>query len=325
MIYPVEELQNRINIYISEIPIIRPPAELYKPIEYVMSIGGKRVRPILLLLAYNLFDDDLSVALPPAAGIEIFHNYTLLHDDLMDRADMRRGKKTVHRVWNDNTAILSGDAMFVIAYQYIVKVPTFHLKEILELFSVTAREICEGQQYDVDFEARNDVQAEEYIEMIRLKTAVLLAVSLKMGGILGGASSMDADLLYEFGIHIGLAFQLKDDYLDVYGDPAVFGKNTGGDILCNKKTYMLIRALEEANKEQLAALTFWLNATDYKPIEKIKNVTNLYNQIGVKVCCEEKMKEYYDAALSVLDKISVEKTKKAELINMVHNLMYREI
>lgn len=325
MIYPVEELQSKINTYISEIPIVRPPVELYEPIKYVMGIGGKRVRPVLLLLAYNLFNSDLSIAMPPAAGIEIFHNYTLLHDDLMDRADMRRGKKTVHRVWNDNTAILSGDAMFVLAYHYIAQVPPAYLKEILELFTITAREICEGQQYDVDFEGRNDVKAEEYLEMIRLKTAVLLAVSLKIGAILGGASPTDANLLYDFGIHIGLAFQLKDDYLDVYGDPDVFGKNTGGDILCNKKTYMLIKALEEADKKQLAELIFWLDATSYEPKEKIAKVTELYNQIGIKRCCEEKMKEYYDAALSILDKVSIEKSKKAEITNMVHNLMYREI
>lgn len=323
--YSVEQLQEKINTYLSQTSIVRPPVELYKPIEYVMGVGGKRVRPVLLLLAYNLFKDEMSTALPPAAGIEIFHNYTLLHDDLMDRADMRRGRKTVHRVWNDNTAILSGDAMFVLAYQYMAQVPVDYLKEVMDLFTATALEICEGQQYDVDFESRNDVKAEEYLEMIRLKTAVLLAVSLKIGAILGGASSKDASLLYDFGIHVGLAFQLKDDYLDVYGDPAVFGKNIGGDILCNKKTYMLIKALEEADEKQLAELTHWLNAADYTPGEKIEQVTALYNQIGVKTICENKMQEYYTKALDALELVSIEKTKKTELTNMVHSLMYREI
>ncbi|NDV65615.1 polyprenyl synthetase family protein [Bacteroides sp. 224] len=323
--YTIKELQNEINTYIADIKLVHPPVELYNPIDYIMSMGGKRVRPVLMLLAYNLYKENLAEVLPPAAGVEIFHNYTLLHDDLMDKADMRRGKKTVHLVWNDNAAILSGDVMFVIANQYIAKTPIPYLKEILDLFNTTAVEVCEGQQYDVDFEKRSDVAATEYLEMIRLKTAVLLACGLKMGAILGDASPKDAQLLYDFGIHLGLAFQLKDDYLDVYGDSQVFGKNIGGDILCNKKTYMLIKALEEANEQQRAELNQWLNAVSYNPQEKIRSVTALYEQIGVKNICEAKMQEYYSKAIEFLDEVSVSDNNKNELRKLVHELMYREI
>jgi geranylgeranyl diphosphate synthase type II len=287
-------------------------------------MGGKRIRPALMLMAYNLYKEDVSAVLDPAAGIEIFHNYTLLHDDLMDRADMRRGKKTVHKEWNDNTAILSGDAMLILAYQYIAKAPSTYLKEMLDLFGMTALEVCEGQQYDVDFEQRDHVTEQDYLEMIRLKTAVLLAAALKMGAIQGGASQRDAGLLYDFGIHIGLAFQLKDDFLDVYGDPAVFGKHIGGDILCNKKTYMMIKALELSDDRQRAELNKWMRATTFNPEDKISAVVHVYNEVGIKTRCENKIREYYDNAMRSLDEVSVEKEKKNELINLVHGLMYRK-
>ena len=322
--YTTAQLQEKINNYIAEIPFVKEPVELYKPIEYVMLMGGKRVRPVLMLLAYNLFNEDISLSLAPASGIEIFHNYTLLHDDLMDRANMRRGKETVHKVWGDNTAILSGDAMFVLACQYIAKTPAFCLKEVLDLFNHTALEVCEGQQYDVDFEKRDDVTADEYIEMIRLKTAVLLAAAVKIGAFLGNASAKDAELLYKFGINIGLAFQLKDDYLDVYGDPVVFGKNLGGDILCNKKTFMLIKAFELADEKQIKNLNFWINKLNFESEEKIKAVTDLYNEIGVKEVCENKMAEYYNGAIEVLDKVSVDEYRKNELKKLVQELMYRQ-
>lgn len=233
--YTASQLLDKINSHISDIRFTRTPAGLYDPIKYVLSMGGKRIRPVLMLMAYNLYKEDVSSIYDPATAIEVYHNYTLLHDDLMDRADMRRGKTTVHKVWNDNTAILSGDAMLVLAYQYMAASSSEHLKEVMDLFSLTALEICEGQQMDMNFESREDVKEEEYLEMIRLKTAVLLAASLKIGAILGGASPEDAENLYDFGMQIGVAFQLQDDLLDVYGDPAVFGKNIGGDILCNKK------------------------------------------------------------------------------------------
>ena len=236
------QLLDDVNSYISKLQYNRTPKGLYDPIEYVLSLGGKRIRPVLMLMAYNLYKDDVSTVMSQAVALETYHNYTLLHDDLMDRSDMRRGKATVHKVWNENTAILSGDAMLVLAYQFLTRNTPAHLDEILGLFSQTALEICEGQQFDMEFETRENVTADEYIEMIRLKTAVLLAASLKIGAILAGASTADADALYTFGMQIGIAFQLKDDFLDVYGNPELFGKNIGGDILCNKKTFMLIKA-----------------------------------------------------------------------------------
>ena len=294
-------------------------------------------------MACNLYKEDVEDAVKPALGLEVFHNFTLLHDDLMDRADKRRGKETVHKVWNDNTAILSGDAMLVLAYQFMAQCPAEHLKAVMDLFSLTALEICEGQQMDMefeqryqsdgqvvrqkgmDFEQRSDVKEEEYLEMIRLKTSVLLAASLKIGALLGGASAEDAERLYDFGMNMGVAFQLKDDLLDVYGDTAVFGKNIGGDILCNKKTYMLIKALEHADKEQAAQLKHWITVTDFDPAEKIEAVTGLYNRIGVKLLCENKMSEYNNKALESLAAVNVTAERKRELDKLIKELMYREV
>ena len=248
----------------------RTPQGLYDPVSYTLSMGGKRIRPVLMLMSYNLYQEEVTRLYGPATGIEVYHNYTLLHDDLMDRADRRRGKETVHKVWNDNTAILSGDAMLVLAYQFMAQCPADYLKEVMDLFSLTALEICEGQQMDMDFELRKDVKEEEYLEMIRLKTAVLLATSLKIGARLGGSSLEDAERLYDFGMNLGVAFQLKDDLLDVYGDTAVFGKNIGGDILCNKKTYLLIKAFEHADEGQLGQLNAWVDAQSFDPAEKLR-------------------------------------------------------
>lgn len=323
--YTAFQLLDKINSHISDIRFTRTPAGLYDPIKYVLSMGGKRIRPVLMLMAYNLYKEDVSSIYDPATAIEVYHNYTLLHDDLMDRADMRRGKTTVHKVWNDNTAILSGDAMLVLAYQYMAASSSEHLKEVMDLFSLTALEICEGQQMDMNFESREDVKEEEYLEMIRLKTAVLLAASLKIGAILGGASPEDAENLYDFGMQIGVAFQLQDDLLDVYGDPAVFGKNIGGDILCNKKTYMLIKALERADRDQLEGLNHWLSTTSFCPEEKISAVTELYTQIGIKAVCENKMREYYTRAMTSLGAVSVIEDKTSELKKLMKHLMYREM
>ena len=295
--FTASQLLDKINNHLSEIQITRTPEGLYVPIEYILSLGGKRIRPVLMLMAYNLYTEDASSIYDPATGSEGYHNHTLLHDDLMDRSDMRRGKPTVHKVWNDNTAILSGDTMLILAFRYVAGCAPEHLKEVIDLFSLTASEICEGQQMDMEFERRSDVREEEYIEMIRLKTAVLLAAGLKIGAILGGASAEDAEKLYDFGVQIGIAFQLQDDLLDVYGDSAVFGKKIGGDILCNKKTYMLIKALERADKAQLSVLNDWLAAESFSPEEKIAAVTALYNQIGIKAICENKMREYYTRAM----------------------------
>lgn len=302
----------------------KEPRGLYEPIGYVLAMGGKRIRPALTLMACDLFDNNLQQALNTAIGIEIFHNFTLLHDDIMDKADVRRGQPTVHRKWNDNTAILSGDVMQIAAYQYVTKTPSHCLQEVLDLFSTTAAEICEGQQYDVDFESRDDVKADEYLEMIRLKTAVLLGCALKCGALIGRASESDAQNLYEFGINIGLAFQLKDDLLDVYGDEATFGKKIGGDILCNKKTYLLIHALKNASGVDALELQRWISCRDEQSADaKIMAVTSLYDKLGVKQICEDKMQYFYDMAIANLDHLSVNINKKQELRILARNLMRR--
>lgn len=323
--FTASQLLDKINDHISEIQYTRTPKGLYAPVEYVLSLGGKRIRPVLMLMAYNLYREDVSTIYGPATGIEVYHNYTLLHDDLMDKADVRRGKPTVHKVWNDNTAILSGDAMLVLAYQHMTAASPEYLKEVMELFSLTALEICEGQQLDMEFELRNDVTEEEYIEMIRLKTAVLLAASLKIGAILAGASAEDAQNLYNFGMQVGVAFQLQDDLLDVYGDPEVFGKKIGGDILCNKKTYMLIKALARADEAQRAELNRWIEKEDYEPSEKINAVTEIYNQLNIRGVCESKMREYYTLAMDNIEAVAIAEEKKRELKNFMKLLMYREM
>ena len=317
------EITELVSAEIEKLDWTKKPAGLYEPIAYVLALGGKRIRPALTLMACELFSNDLKPAIAPAMGIEVFHNFTLLHDDIMDRADIRRGRPTVHKKWNDNTAILSGDVMQISAYQLIAEIPVNCLKPVLDLFSKTAMEICEGQQYDVDFESRDEVEADEYLEMIRLKTAVLLACALKTGAIIGGANAVDAQQLYDFGINIGLAFQLKDDLLDVYGDEATFGKKIGGDILCNKKTYLLIHAIKLASGENLTELNGWLKKNDAQPEEKIKSVTNLYNSLGVKKICEDKMSFFYEKAIANLEKVRVEDNKKQELRKLAEKLMSR--
>ena len=302
---------------------VETPDNLYNPIRYILSLGGKKIRPALVLLSCNVFSDDLDAALAPALGIEIFHNFTLMHDDLMDRSDMRRGNLTVHKKWNDNTAILSGDAMLALAYQYISKCKPDLLPDVLNLFSTTAREVCEGQQYDMDFEPRSDVSENEYLEMIRLKTAVLLGCALKLGAIIGNANSEDAQNLYDFGINLGLAFQLKDDLLDVYGDSSVFGKNIGGDIVCNKKTFLLIKALEKAAAEQKSILQYWLSLSLFDKEEKIKNVTDIYNRLHIQELCEEKIAFYCENAMKCLRNVHVTDERKHELILLAQSLSER--
>ena len=287
-------------------------------------MGGKRIRPTLMLLAYNLYKENPEDILMNACALETYHNYTLLHDDLMDNADMRRGHLTVHKKWNDNTAILSGDSMLVLAFQRMMQCDAKHLKDILDLFTVTALEIGEGQQYDMEFETRNDVKEEEYIEMIRLKTSVLLACALKIGAILADASAEDADNLYKFGEQIGLAFQLQDDYLDVYGDPAVFGKAIGGDILCNKKTFMLINAFARATDAQREELSRWINAAEAcDPKEKIAAVTGIYNKIGIDRLAVEKINFYFDEARKYLAAVRLDDAKKKELADYTAWMMKR--
>ena len=305
-------------------PLDRAPQGLYEPIRYVLSMGGKRIRPVLMLMAYNLYSDDVQAIMPTALGIETYHNYTLLHDDLMDRADVRRGMPCVHRKWSDNAAILSGDSMLVLAYQLMAQALPQHLKEVIDLFTQTALEIGEGQQFDLDFETRNDVTADEYIEMIRLKTSVLLACALKIGAIQADAKPQDADLLYRFGEELGLAFQLQDDLLDVYGDYKTFGKKIGGDILCNKKTYMLIQALNYASDAQRAELDGWLQAQQPDPEQKIVAVTALYNAIGVREMAEERINLYFDRALARLEQVSLPHERTAPLHALALSLLNRQ-
>ena len=323
--YTASQLLDKVNDYLKNMPYARPPQGLYEPIAYELSLGGKRIRPVLMLMAYNLYQDNVDAILSQAAGLETYHNHTLLHDDVMDKADMRRNKPTVHNVWNENTAILSGDAMLILAYRLMADCPKDKLADVLHVFTETTMEICEGQQWDMEFETRMDVKVEEYIEMIRLKTSVLLAAALKIGAMLGSASDEDAQKLYDFGVKIGLAFQLQDDWLDVYGDPKVFGKNIGGDILCNKKTYMLITALEEANEEQRAVLESWLAAHDYVPAEKIAAVTALYNEIGVGKRCQEKAEALNAEGFGILDSINLPEERKAVLREYACSMLNRNV
>ncbi len=318
------EILSMVNDFIDNLPYSRKPESLYDPIKYVLSLGGKRIRPVLMLLAYNLYKDDPESILMPACGIETYHNYTLLHDDLMDNADVRRGRPTVHRKWDANTAILSGDSMLVVAYQRIAACAPDKLRQVLDLFTETALEIGEGQQYDMDFETRSDVREEEYIEMIRLKTSVLLACAVKIGAILAGASDADADNLYKFGERMGLAFQLQDDLLDVYGDPAVFGKAIGGDITSNKKTYMLINALQLADGRQRAELERWIGMKEFDRAEKIAAVTAIYDEIGIRRLCEEKINICFAESGKYLDMVGVADERKESLRRFTAGMMKRE-
>lgn len=323
--YSASQLLEKVNAYIGQMSYARPPQGLYAPIAYELSLGGKRIRPVLMLMAYNLYKEDVDAILPQAVGLETYHNHTLLHDDLMDKADMRRGKQTVHRVWGENAAILSGDAMLILAYQLMSDCPQEKFAKVFSVFCEVTKEICEGQQWDMEFETRLDVTEEEYIEMIRLKTSVLLAAALKIGAMMADAPAEDAEKLYDFGVKMGLAFQLQDDFLDVYGNPEVFGKNVGGDILCNKKTYMLITALKKADAAQREELERWLNASEYEPAEKIKAVTRIYNEIGVDKCCEEIVADYYNQGLAILDELEVPEARKQVLKDFACSLMNRRV
>lgn len=319
-----DQILKLVNDYLVQLPYDRRPASLYEPIRYVLSMGGKRIRPVLMLLSYNLFKEDPETILMPACALETYHNYTLLHDDLMDNADLRRGHETVHKKWNANTAILSGDSMLVLAYQRMQQCSSDKMSEVLALFTETALEIGEGQEYDMAFEHRDDVSEEEYIEMIRLKTSVLLACALKIGAILAGASKEDADNLYRFGEQIGLAFQLQDDFLDVYGDTRVFGKAIGGDITSNKKTFMLINALNHANEEQRRQLESWIGATEFNRDEKVAAVTRLYNEIGIDRMAQDKIAYYFEQSRKYLQAVSVDESRKAELAAYAQRMMNRQ-
>ena len=311
--------------HIQEFSFGNAPLELYEPISYIMSLGGKRIRPLLTLLAYSLYRDDYEKILTPAAAIEVFHNFTLVHDDIMDAAPLRRGKATVHKKWNTNTAILSGDVMLVKVYDMLLHVPDDKLAICLKLFNQTAAEVCEGQQHDMNFEIQENVLESEYLEMIRQKTAVLLGFALQYGAILGGATLDDAQHLYDFGVNIGIGFQLKDDLLDVYADKSKFGKQVGGDIIANKKTFLLIKAKELATGEDKKLLDEWMSKEDFDKEQKVKEVTDLYDKLGIKNITESKMESYFQRGFDQLNDININKSEVLEALKgLTKDLIDRE-
>ncbi|HEY0245487.1 MAG TPA: polyprenyl synthetase family protein [Mucilaginibacter sp.] len=320
----LEELQDIISEAVTKLAFPAHPAELYEPLSYILSIGGKRMRPALLLMACDLFGGKVEDALSPALAIEVFHNFTLMHDDIMDNAPLRRGRTTVHERWNQNVAILSGDVMLIEGYKLMMQVQNHLLRQILDIFNNTAVGVCEGQQIDMEFEERHDVAIDEYINMIRLKTAVVLGGALKIGALIGGAGQKDADLLCEFGEHLGIAFQLQDDILDVYGDPEKFGKQVGGDIISNKKTYLLIKALELAKDHRAVELNALLDSKHFDNTEKVKAVTDIYNSLDVRQYAETEMQEYADKAFKALDAINLPDDHKQYLRDFADGLMVRE-
>lgn len=317
------EIQQKLDAAIGRLGLVKEPKSLYEPIEYIMGLGGKRVRPMLTLLAAQLYENTYYNAMSQALAVEVFHNFTLVHDDIMDEAPLRRNQPTVHLKWNTNTGILSGDAMMIKAYQLLSATAPLYLNEILVLFNNTALGVCEGQQYDMEFETRNNVRIEEYLKMIELKTAVLLACALKMGAMVVGAPHDDADALYRMGINLGLAFQLQDDILDVYGSAKV-GKRVGGDIISNKKTYLLITALQKASGEDLKQLNSWIAATDFDEDEKVAEVTKIYNHMGIKELATDKMNSYTQLAIADLNALNVPEERKANLRAIIDKLVVRE-
>ncbi|MDR3129687.1 MAG: polyprenyl synthetase family protein [Tannerellaceae bacterium] len=319
-----EEVLGRIEGAIGALRFEGGPSGLFTPIVYALSSGGKRLRPALTLMACNVYSDEIEGTLDAALAMEMFHNFTLLHDDLMDGSSMRRNRPTVHVQWDANTAILSGDAMLVTAYKLLGRTEAKYLEAVLNLFSQTAMDVCRGQQYDMDFECRGAVSGEEYMEMIRLKTAVLPACCLKIGAIFGGAPPEDADNLYDCGINLGLAFQLQDDLLDVYGDPAVFGKATGGDILAGKKTFLLVSALSQASSLQTAILTKVLHSATVKADEKIAAITCIYDELGIREQTARQIQKFYNEALRRLDALCVPPVKTQILRNVCHRLLVRQ-
>jgi geranylgeranyl diphosphate synthase type II len=320
----LQDLQLLIDNAVTKLKYPDYPSELYEPINYILSMGGKRMRPALLLMACDLFGGDVEKALPPALAIEVFHNFTLMHDDIMDNAPLRRGKVTVHERWNQNAAILSGDVMLIEGYKLMMQVEDKLLRVILDIFNNTAVGVCEGQQLDMDFENRDDVTIDEYIYMIKLKTAVVLGGALKIGSILGGADMKDAELIADFGENLGLAFQLQDDILDVYGSPEKFGKQVGGDIISNKKTYLLIKALELANTTQATELNKWLDAEQFDNQQKVEAITAVYSAVNVKQHAETTMHTYADKAFEALEKINLPEENKQYLRDFADGLMVRE-
>lgn len=319
-----EYLHQRIAEKIKSIDFTGNPKELYEPIEYTLSLGGKRLRPFLVLMVCDLFDGPIDNAINSAIGIELFHNFTLLHDDIMDLAPLRRNSPTVYQKWNTNIAILSGDAMYAKAYELVIESDIDVLKKVLSIFTQTAIEVCEGQQYDMNYETDETISITDYIKMIRLKTAVLIAASIKIGALVGGASENNANTLYKFGECIGIAFQLIDDYLDVYGNQAKFGKKTGGDILSNKKTFLLIKALDIAKGESRERLIFYIHNTNHNPQEKINGVTEIYNNLNIPELTSELIMKYFNEGKEYLNLVNLGDDKKAYFLKFTEELLSRE-
>jgi geranylgeranyl diphosphate synthase type II len=319
----ISHFQKAIQDHLDQQSFGQYPAELYDPIRYILSLGGKRFRPVITLLTASMFTDDWQKAVTPSVAVEVFHNFTLMHDDFMDAAPIRRGQPTVHKKWNTNIAILSGDVMLVKAFEILADTQTDDLKKLLKRFSITSAEVCEGQQLDMNYESVPVVSKEEYIEMIRLKTSVLVGFSMELGGIMAGANETTTRDLYDAGVNIGLGFQLMDDLLDVYGDANVFGKQIGGDIIANKKTYLLIDAIENARNKDAEILQGWLSEVNFDKDRKIKEITEVYNRLGVKERTEKVIEHYFNKGFEILEKIQAPLVKKKVLIDFIEQLAAR--
>jgi len=324
MIYKLDQLREVIEKGLKEVELSKPPLELYEPIRYTLDLGGKRLRPALCLLATDMFGADISKAVEAALGIEIFHNFTLVHDDIMDLAPIRRGKETVYKKWNPNIAILSGDTMMALSYEYIMKSPLDLRSEVFSIFNKTAIEVCEGQQYDMNFELQQNVTIDDYVEMIRLKTAVLVAASLKIGAVIGKASTEQANLLYSFGEKIGIAFQLKDDLLDVYSDEKKFGKKRGGDILANKKTFLYLKAIQLANPEIATQLKELYSSKIRSDEKKISEVVKIFDSLKINEITKNEIDQYYKQGLEDLHKIELSDDRKSEMFAFANLLKQRD-
>lgn len=323
--HSISEYQSFVSDHFSKLSIEREPKNLYEPIQYILSLGGKRIRPVLTLMGAEVFDTDYKNALAAATAVEVFHNFSLIHDDIMDDAPLRRGHETVHEKWDLNTGILSGDAMLILAYQFFEQYKPEIFRDLAKLFSKTALEVCEGQQWDVDFETRDDVSISEYLKMIEYKTAVLVGAAMKMGAIVAETSEVNADLIYDFGLNLGIAFQLQDDYLDAFGDPLTFGKQVGGDIIENKKTYLYLKAVEFAQTDQKEQLLHLFSIQPNDNSDKIAMVKELFNQTGASKATQEAIREYTFKAFETLEKMQIAADKKAVLRTFGENLMSRNV
>jgi len=323
--HALSHYQELISDYFTELHLNKEPKNLYEPIEYILHLGGKRMRPILTLMATEVFDVDCKNALAAATAIEVFHNFSLVHDDIMDDAPLRRGNETVHEKWNINTGILSGDAMLILAYQHFEEYEPKIFRELAKLFSKTALEVCEGQQYDVDFETRDDVTIQEYLKMIEYKTAVLVGAAMKMGAIVAETSEDNANLIYDFGLNLGIAFQLQDDYLDAFGDPETFGKQVGGDIIENKKTYLYLKAMEFSNADEKEQLTHLFSIQPNDNTDKIESVKSIFNQTKASEATQKAIQDYTFSAFETLEKMNISKDKKVILRAFGENLMKRNV